>query len=219
MSLSEARRGRGSVSQIGEAEAARLLALDRGLREEAERVLGESGLGAIIDEAGYQLVGSYAMHTMTWRDLDFERVEDPPDWGRHWAVGARLAATGWLWRAVCTDAYRDPRFPDDKGYYWGLRACHPDGGETWKLDIWTAREHEYLGLPERARWTAMLTDETRIPILAIKEAVCNAPEYRKTLLSVHIYEAVLDHGVRRLDDFMEWWRERYGAAQSTGAGG
>jgi hypothetical protein len=69
----------------------RLFALDEGLREEADRMLEESGMGEILRAEGFQPVGSYAMRTMTWRDLDFERCEDSPDWQRHWALGAKLA--------------------------------------------------------------------------------------------------------------------------------
>lgn len=48
-----------------------------------QRKLAESGVGDVLNEAGYVPVGSYAMHTMTWRDLDFERPEETPDWERH----------------------------------------------------------------------------------------------------------------------------------------
>jgi len=195
------------VSSLPPEEAQRLLALDEELRSEADRMLAESGLGESIAEAGYEPVGSYSMGTMTWRDLDFERIQEPPDWEDHWAMGARLAATGWPWRQVCVDAYRDPRRPGEHGFYWGLRAAPPGGGETWKLDIWTARAQEYHR-EARERWERLMTEDHRLHILAIKDAVWDSPEYRHTLLSVHIYEAVLDHGVRGLDAFMDWWRGR-----------
>ena len=53
-----------------------------------------------------------------------------------------------------------------------------------------------------------LTDEARLHILAIKDAVCKGPEYRRSLLSVHIYEAVLERGIEGLDEFMDWWPRR-----------
>ena len=64
------------------------------------------------------------MRTMTWQDLDFERHQDPPDWQAHWALGSRLAATGWVWRASCINAYRQPG-SEDRGLYWGLRVYDP----------------------------------------------------------------------------------------------
>lgn len=197
--------------QPPEAEAARLSALDQELRAEADRMLTDSGLGAILSQAGYMLKGSYAMRTMTWRDLDFERSEESPDWDRHWALGTRLAKTGWLWRLSCVDAFRDPRDPEGRSLYWGLRACDPQGGLTWKLDLHTTAPDQFArGVADQQKWLGLMTEEARLHILAIKEAVCHAPEYRDTMLSVHVYEAVLEHGVRGIEAFREWWRPRYG---------
>lgn len=100
-------------------DATRLLCLDQDLRREADCFLEASGLGQVIAATGYVPVGSYTMRTMVWRDLDFERTAEEPDWDDHWAVGQALAATGWPWRMVCVNAYRDPRNPGDHGFYWG----------------------------------------------------------------------------------------------------
>jgi hypothetical protein len=197
------------VSAIARAEAERLVALDTKLRAEADQMLAESGLGTIIAEAGYEAMGSYAMRTMTWRDLDFERIRGTPNWGDHWDLGRKLAETRWPWRQVCVDCYRDPRDPRGNSFYWGLRVSFPRNGPTWKLDLHTARASDFApGRELRSNWLANLTDEARLHILAIKDAVWDRPEYRHTLFSVHIYEAVLDHGVRGLDAFMDWWRGR-----------
>jgi hypothetical protein len=56
---------------------------------------------------------------------------------------------------------------------------------------------------------AALNDESRPHILAVKEAVCTHPSYRSKLLSVHIYEAVLEYGIRGIDEFWDWWKARY----------
>jgi len=196
----------------------RLFALDAALRAEADRVLAESGIGPILQEAGYQPVGSYPMHTMVWRDLDFERYEEP-DWLRHWEVGTRLAETGWCVRLQCIDVYREAW--QDFGYYWGLRVADPSrtdraepGNPTvWKLDLWTGRRSEFEpSLARRRTWESLLTDESRSHLLAIKEAVHTQPEYRKSLLSVHIYEAVLERGIRGTDEFRLWWQSTHGDA-------
>ncbi|MHB1462451.1 MAG: hypothetical protein ACYC1M_14285 [Armatimonadota bacterium] len=150
------------------------------------------------------------MHTMVWRDLDFERMVDSPDWLDHWKLGKHLSETGWTWRFSCIDAYRDQCNPGDFGYYWGIRASNPDGGPIWKLDFWTARPNEFApGIEQRATWTSLMTEQARFQILAIKEAVCNLPEYRKTLLSVHIYEAVLEQRIAGFDAFWQWWLDTY----------
>ncbi len=201
-------------------DAERLSSADEALRREAGEMLAQSGIGAILQRAGYQAVGSYHMHTMTWRDLDLERYEEP-DWRRHWEVGAQLAETGWCLRLQCIDVYREtwPKAQPDFGLYWGIRMANPDrkkpappGDPTvWKLDLWTARAEEFA--PARRRrdtWVSLMTEEKRSHILAIKEAVCDAPEYRKSLLSVHIYEGVLEQGIRSTDSFQAWWARKYG---------
>ena len=191
-------------------ERTRLNELDSSLRREADEFLVGSGLGPIIAEAGFESVGSYVMRTMTWRDLDFERMVDSPNWMDHWTLGQAIAVTGWVWRLSCVDAYRDQINPGDFGYYWGIRASDPSGGPIWKLDLWTARPQEFApALERRATWEALMTEESRLNILAIKEAVCSRPEYRKSLLSVHVYEAVLQCQIKGVDAFLEWWQSAH----------
>lgn len=187
-------------------DTARLDHLDISIRQEADRFLQESGLGRIVSEAGFLPVGSYAMRVMSWRDLDFERMCDSPSWDDHWALGRALAETGWVWRASCVDAYRDQLNSGDSGLYWGIRASNPSGGPMWKLDLWTARPEEFApGLERRALWAKRMTEEARLDIIEIKEALCHRPDYRKTVLSVHIYEAVLQNQIRGVEAFWDWW--------------
>jgi hypothetical protein len=197
-------------------DANRLFALDAALRAEADQVLAESGIGPILQEGGYQPVGSYLMRTMVWRDLDFERYQEP-DWPRHWEIGTRLAGTGWCVRLQCIDVYREAW--QDFGLYWGLRVADParvdraePGNPTvWNLDLWTGRRSEFEpSLARRRTWDSLLTDELRSHLLAIKEVVHTQPEYRKSLLSVHIYQAVLERGIRGIDDFRRWWQSTHG---------
>jgi hypothetical protein len=190
-------------------EAQGPLALDERLRDEADQVLCLSGLGEILQTERYEPVGSYCMHTMAWRDLDFERAHEQPNWSRHWELGTRLARLRWTWKLNCTDAYRQPG-GSEYGLYWGLRLNDPAGGSEWKVDLWTARQEEFQrGCPNRARWASLLTTETRARIVAIKQAVCGLAEYRREILSVHIYEAVLDRDVRDIEGFKEWHRRRF----------
>ncbi len=189
-------------------ETARLLCLDADLRREADVFLRESGFGAIIESAGFKPVGSFVMRTMTWRDLDFERVREEPSWSEHWELGRALAQTGWGYRFSCIDEYHNPEEPGECGLYWGIKACSSDGGPIWKLDLWTARAHEFIPDSRREAWMSALDDDSRAHVIAIKEAVCQDPRYRKTLLSVHIYEAVLERGIRGLDAFWEWCEAR-----------
>jgi hypothetical protein len=198
----------GKIDNLSKENRRRLFALDADLRAEADKILEQSGLGKIIREEGFVPVGSYAMHTMTWRDLDFERFDESPDWQKHWRLGGKLSRLKWVWGLSAINAYNDPRHID-QGHYWGLRSNRPGEKDFWKIDLWTAREKEFAkAAPNRPLWESRLNEDTRYHILEIKEAVCMLPEYRQSLLSVHIYEAVLEKGVKGLDAFWEWWKER-----------
>ena len=53
-----------------------------------------------------------------------------------------------------------------------------------------------------------LTPETRLIILRIKDMWWKHPSYRQEVSSVDIYDAVLQHGVRTLDEFDQYLVER-----------
>ena len=189
----------------------RLFALDAGLRAEADKMLEESGLGKIIKEEGFHAAGSYAMKVMTWRELDFERGDNNPDMRQHWKLGERFYKHPWVWGLRYVDASRDPRTPGDEGFYWRLEVAGEPRDEYWMIDLWTARPEVFeRGAPKRPLWMKMLNDDTRYRILEIKEVICKSLEYRRTIHSWHIYEAVLENGVKGLDEFREWWKERRG---------
>jgi hypothetical protein len=91
----------------------------------------------------------------------------------------------------------------DKALYWQLRYRTDDGTE-WKIDMWSAPED--YDLPRGEDFVQpmqdSLTDETRQAILALKEA--RAEGRLPTFLSVDLYRAVLDGGVRTVSDMQRW---------------
>ena len=185
---------------------------DFSLHIEADLMLKDTGLGKIIGEAGYKPVGSYVMNTMTWRDLDFERIDKAPEWQSHLEFGKKLMQLDWIWEFDTMNTYITNYFPDlPKGFYWGMRGEYPKGVPTWKFDLWTARAEELeCGIPRMPGWMKKLTKDKRFYILAIKDVLCNTLEYRRTIKSVHIYEAVLEHDICALEDFREWWKAKFG---------
>ena len=181
-------------------DASRLFAAEASLRTEADAMLTASGIGTILTGAGYVAVGSYAVRTMTRRDLDFEHAEEP-DWARHWEVGTQLARTGWCVRLRCTDVYKEAWA--GYGLFWEVRVvdparegpAKPDDPTVWTLDLWTARAEEFAPARAlRAKWMSAMTEEARSFILALKEVLCREPRYGRSLMAMHIYEAVLGRG-------------------------
>ncbi|MEN6546155.1 MAG: hypothetical protein ABFE07_08955 [Armatimonadia bacterium] len=197
-------------------DAERLFGIDEALRREADEMLAASGIGGILSEHDFQAVGSYAMKTMTWRDVDFE-LHAEPEPEAFWTLCRKLAGTGWCVRMQCVDHYREQVFAP-YGLYCGLRVAPPgrtepapkDGPGTWKLDIWTMREAEAEDRVGHKRhlWARRMNDENRAYILAIKEAMCKLPDYGGRMIATHIYEAVLEQDIHDADSFFHWWRRR-----------
>ncbi|HUT74561.1 MAG TPA: hypothetical protein VM221_06980 [Armatimonadota bacterium] len=81
--------------------------------------------------------------------------------------------------------------------------------------MWSAHSSVFaIGTARSDEWRRLLVDDARSYVLAIKESVCHDSEYRKTMLSVHIYDAVLHHGIRDVVSFRRWWEDKVGASRS-----
>jgi hypothetical protein len=185
-------------------ETERLFSLDAALRAEGDQMLSETGLGALLAEAGYHPVGSYAMRTMTWRDLDYHRY-GRPEWEEQWEFATRLAGSGACYRLTVEDFTEHPSPSLPRGIYIGARVFWRE--QVWKLDLWTALREEFP-TDRNEVWQRLLTEDKRARIPAIKEAICDGPQYRRTILSIDIYEAVLERDITTVDDFLRWCEQR-----------
>ena len=91
----------------------------------------------------------------------------------------------------------------DKALYWKLRVKDRDG-EEWKIDMWSAPEDYDLPRSEDfvAPMCAALTPETRAAILRLKEMRRCDETIR--CLSIDLYRAVIEDGVRSPDELRHW---------------
>jgi hypothetical protein len=98
--------------------------------------------------------------------------------------------------------------PNNDRYYYTLYHQSEDGSE-WKIDlsIWIS-DPPHVERPPPADLIARLEDETRHAILWVKDHWYARPEYRMSVYSVDIYDAVLDHGVRTPGEFAAFLRAR-----------
>jgi hypothetical protein len=126
------------------------------------------------------LVGSTALGSMVWRDIDATVVCQSLDKRPVLAAATELAAH----QDVKTMQHRDDsgrfnqdpeKYPD--GLYVGLR-YHPAGTPEWNLDLWFVDDPDRRPdlaqprtLPER------LTDDARLAILRIKTLWSARPQY------------------------------------------
>lgn len=150
------------------------------------------------------LVGAVA-HDLVWGpDIDLEvycpslRVEDG------FAVLAACSAVATEGPcAVLGAEYGNFLNGPDGALYWRLRIGTADGTE-WKVDMWSAPDDYALPRGERlvAPLRRAMTEEVRVAVLRLKHLREQGalPE----CLSIDLYRAVLDGGVRSVEDFRAW---------------
>jgi hypothetical protein len=167
-----------------------LLARQAALQAEARRFLERHRMEEVLAGLGRVLaLGSFVTGLMVWRDLDF-CVE---------------LETEEIWSALLPllegcDALEYAREPDR--HYVVLRI---DG---WKVDLslWTE------GLPAGVTpYPTGLDGPTRLLLLRLKQEWRDRHPGEELLCSYEIYEAVLKHGARRIEQI----EQRIVAAQAT----
>jgi hypothetical protein len=82
------------------------------------------------------------------------------------------------------------------------------GQPEWKLDISFWLDEGIRPEPLHDAIAQQLTPETRLTILRIKDVWYQLPAYRTEVASTDIYDAVLHHGARTLNDFDQYLDER-----------
>jgi hypothetical protein len=96
----------------------------------------------------------------------------------------------------------------DERYYFGLYYS-PDSGEGWKIDVsFWLEDLQRSEFDDLRSMQALLTAESRLAILWIKETWHQLPAYRKQVFSMDIYDAVLKHGVQTPSEFDRYLAER-----------
>jgi hypothetical protein len=184
--------------------------MTRDIRAEADDIL-RSGLLAILGRHGdVHVVGSYALGLMTWRDLDIHVVREDLHLASFFELGRGIASLLKPHRMHFRDetAARTPGLPP--GYYWGVYLGDERSG-AWKIDVWQT-DRQAFDVVRRFGddLSARLTDGNRAVILAIKTACWRHPQYRRGFTSADVYAAVLDRGVRDVQEFWTDLRERTG---------
>ena len=112
------------------------LETDRALRAEADELLEEKGLRALLASCGtIHVSGSYALELMVWRDLDVYLATRQWTIDRHFQLGQRIAALLAPVRMQFLDN-RSGHFDDlPRGLYWGVVLGDVLAG-AWKIDLW-----------------------------------------------------------------------------------
>lgn len=197
---------------LGDGQAAALLRRQDSLQAEAEALLARCDLLRHLQLAGRpELIGSAALGLMVWRDIDI--MVRAPGLSAAQAFAAlgplindpRVAQMRYLNQS---GPFNETGQPEDERYYFAAHYCSKPEVE-WKIDIsfWLAdvprREVAYMDAIRR-----QLSEEALLAILWIKDVWHRLPAYRTTVLSIDIYDAVLEHGIRTPRAFERYLRER-----------
>jgi hypothetical protein len=174
------------------------------LKTEADLLIRRCGLPELLAVyPGWFIGGSYSYDLMCWRDLDLYVLDLERDLKQCFAIGYELTARLGAQKSRFTNNVGG----EPSGFYWGIRLGDARQG-AWKLDVWFL---DQAGYEQHAAYSSAmrekLTTENRLIILAIKEAYWRRPEYRDTVTGDMIYRAVLDHGVKTINDFERFIKE------------
>lgn len=174
------------------------------LQREANKFLADINLMDSLSKFGTPVIaGSLAAGLMTWPDIDIEVYseklvtrEDLADFAKEMF---RFPGNE---RIVLLDN-REGYYPY---YSYGLYVMLQQ--KRWKVDIWFfLNGQKNTGKDYLEDILKKLNPENRKVILEIKAAISDNPRYRKDIFSVDIYNAVLDEGVRDLEQFKVYLRK------------
>lgn len=185
-----------------------LLAKADALRQEADFILHTQGLWAMIEAVGpAQIVGSYAYQVMTRPDIDINlQIAHDQDVAAMMALGARVVTSLTVVRLVYVNVQINPATAFEFGLYLGIRLPCPGG--LWQVDVWGFGPEQYArhNAQSDALWAGLRGIE-REAVLALKDALMQRGDYRKTVSSLALYEALIS-GVRTPAEFDAWWAAR-----------
>jgi hypothetical protein len=180
-----------------------LLQQSQNLQREGENVLQALRLLETLSQYGSPtIVGSMATGLMTWRDIDIEIVKDINE-EDYWQVVKYVFHQVNLKDTTVIDYRKSVNPNTPKGLYLCIR-YYGEEQKIWKIDIWflPPRTSKKENINE---WIKdKLTKENRKTILEIKFAIHDNPKYTKDIFSIDIYEAVIQHKVKDIEDFKKY---------------
>ncbi len=194
------------------AYAARLLERQDALQAEADRLLEQLDLPAMLGRAGsFVRLGSSVSGLMVWRDLDLGASCGRLSPEQAWETMHPLAAHPRTTRLDYRNEIGRLAPPELRGYgrYYFVAHHETDAGDEWKIDVslWSP-EVPPGPLAHAEELRRRLTSETRLAILWIKDVWHQVPSYPDLVSGMDVYDAVLEHGVRTPEQFGRYLRQR-----------
>jgi hypothetical protein len=181
------------------------LAAARELGARADRLLERTGLLGLLSAYGeVRPTGSFVYGLMTREEIDLCLAVPEPTVVLAFETGRRISGIAGVGSMLYRNelVLRTPGNP--RGLLWCVDLAAEDG-PMWKLDLLVADRGEVERVLRRGEeLLARLDEETRAAILELKRVVCDPSRPEGAARSADVYEAVLDHGVRGMDDWRRW---------------
>jgi hypothetical protein len=169
----------------------------------AEQIIAELDLAGRWAPYGRPIiVGSVSHHLVVEPDIDMEVYTENPQVADGFRVAAALAENNHVIGVI----FRNELLERGGAWiYWEID-YRDDDGVVWTIELYHSKPAApYAGWMEQfaADTQQVLTDEHRVAILTIKEALCANGTMRDTK-SFYIYRAVIGDGVRTFDEYTAW---------------
>ncbi|SHI80903.1 hypothetical protein SAMN02745216_00566 [Desulfatibacillum alkenivorans DSM 16219] len=171
------------------------------LDEQARQVIQDVRLMESWKSVGATLnmVGSFAMGLMmNHRDIDCHVYTNPFSLPDSFLAVSKIAENP----RVRSVNYINLLDAEDKCLEWHAVYEAPDG-QAWKIDmIHILVDSVFAGHFEKVaeRVSKALTPESRLAVLSIK----NAMPADQNVMGIEIYQAVIQHGMRDIQSFLDW---------------
>ncbi len=178
------------------------------MREKALNLLDKWNIAEYLNKYGdAYTVGSVALDLMTWRDIDLEVICNKEPTREDALEVVEILFVENDFRKVTPIDYREGEgVSKPKGLYIGGQYIDEDRNE-WKVDIWLLTPDSANAKKKTQEIRDKLTPKYRERILNLKSRLHDHPKYRKQVLSVDIYDAVLDKEVKDLEGLKEYLKE------------
>lgn len=186
-----------------------LITLSNQLHEEASSILNKEGLLPLLCSYGTtRVIGSYALNTMTWPDIDISmELPNAQAIDLFFDIGKTITSKFQIMKMSYSNQFIRGLPGFDHGLYWGIQLRYAN--TQWKVDLWGYDKQSYkLHMSEFDELQKRLLPIDRSTILQIKYPISHRPDYRGDVYnSMAIYRAILKDKVRSLEEF-ETWIER-----------
>jgi hypothetical protein len=161
---------------------------------------------SLFSQVGHiHTVGSYRLNVMYRPDIDLIVATEAPT--REQATRlTKLLLDQREFQSVGFADYVSYRKPSvTKGFYWEL--ITPYANDWWKFDIWYLAPEDDTAIAPAEHFERLLDGNpaARETILRIKEHFFDGVKYRAGITGFAIYDAVLNHGVSSLAEFIQAW--------------